>query len=620
MTEIFETSLPVESPVLVFSIVLFTILIAPMVFERLKVPGIIGLIIAGAIIGPNGLHFLNRDGSIVLLGTVGLLFIMFLAGLEIDLNEFKKNKNKSLSFGSLTFLIPMTLGTLAGVYLLNLELMPSLLLASMFASHTLLTYPLIQKLGIVKSRSVNIAVGGTIITDLAALLVLAIIAGMATGDIGSAFWIGLTVKFLLFAFIVLWGFPKVAKWFFKNVAGDNGSKFIFVLCMVFIAAFIAEEAGLEPIIGAFLAGLAMNRTVSTSKNLMGKIHFVGNTLFIPIFLLSVGMLIDYKILFSGPEALLVALTMIVIATFSKWFAAYLTQKFLGFSKNERNIIFGLSNAQAAATLAAVMVGYNLGLLNESILNGTILMILVTCMVSSFVTQNAAKNLAAKQNAEAELEKVFSPLLENFPQVSEIKFDKKNSQWVITDKMEQNNKMLVSAKKKNIDFNEVAASIFSALIKKDKTEVKIFAAAIKIGVLFYTEYARAIMKILKQMGDLYMREFDLLVTKHFEAPDPTRIQFEPKLVKYEENQIQPEQVYNIIDVVEAIKVETKIEIELMHPVVPDLTPADGVVVPEYEIYLNSDKDPVDLRRLSELFDSHTKIFEEEVPVFIENKRK
>lgn len=399
-------TLPLSSPVIIFAILLFIILFAPIFLNKLRIPQLIGLIIAGAIIGPNGFNVLERDSSIQLFGMVGLLYIMFLAGLEIDLADFKKNSSKSIVFGLFTFIIPMGLGIFSGVYILGFSLMASVLLASMFASHTLIAYPIVSKLGVAKNKAVNITVGGTMITDTLALLVLAVIAGMATGELNNEFWIRLSISIIIFGLIVSLVFPIVARWFFKR-NDDNISQYIFVLGLVFLGALLAEIAGIEGIIGAFLAGLALNRLIPHTSPLMNRIEFVGNALFIPFFLIGVGMLIDYRVFFSDLQTIIVAVTMTVVATVSKYIAALLTQKTFKFNNAQRDVIFGLSNAQAAATLAAVLVGYNIilgegsdgfpiRLLNDSVLNGTILMILVTCTTASFIAQRGATKLALEE--------------------------------------------------------------------------------------------------------------------------------------------------------------------------------------------------------------------------------
>ena len=398
LATIFETTLPLTNPVLKFLLILIIILAAPIFLNKIKIPHLLGLIIAGAIIGPFGLNLIERD-SIILSGTAGLLYIMFLAGLEIDIADFKKNTSRSLVFGMYTFIIPMVLGILSGIFILQFSITTSVLLASMFASHTLIAYPLISKLGVVKNKAVTMAVGGTMITDTLALLVLAVIVGMANGEVNSDFWIRLSVSLLAFGLIITILFPIIARWFFKKF-DDNVAQYIFVLAMVFLGATLAELAGIEAIIGAFLTGLALNRLIPHTSPLMNRVEFVGNAIFIPFFLIGVGMLVDYRAFFKDWETLKVAAVMTIIATLAKFLAAWLTQKTYKLSLDERRIIFGLSNAQAAATLAAVLIGYNLQIFDASVLNGTILMILVTCTIASFQAQKGAKNIALSEDLKS----------------------------------------------------------------------------------------------------------------------------------------------------------------------------------------------------------------------------
>jgi Kef-type K+ transport system membrane component KefB/nucleotide-binding universal stress UspA family protein len=350
---------------------------------------------------------MERNSAFTLFGQVGLLYIMFLAGLEIDLAEFKKNSSKSLLFGLYTFLIPMTLGFLSGRYLLGFTVPSSILLASIFASHTLIAYPIISKLGVAKNRAVNITIGGTLITDTLALLVLAGVAGMYSDGVKDHFWLQLGLSVLAMGALVMLVFPIIGRWFFKRF-DDSVSQYIFVLGMVFLAAFLSELAGVDAIIGAFLAGLALNRLVPHTSALMNRIEFVGNALFIPFFLIGVGMLIDYKVFFKDLETIKVAAVITIVAMVAKYAAAWLAQKSFGFSADERRLIFGLSNAHVAAALAVVLVGYNtitgngangepIRLLNESVLNGSIVLIMVTCTVASFVAQKGARNMALMDN-------------------------------------------------------------------------------------------------------------------------------------------------------------------------------------------------------------------------------
>lgn len=400
-------ALPLEDPILKFLVVLIIILSAPLLLNKIKVPHLLGLIIAGAVVGPNGFNILSRDSSIVVTGTTGLLYIMFLAGLEIDLAEFKKNKWKSMGFGAYTFFIPFTIGIAAAHFILDFNWLTSFLFASIFSSHTLISYPLVSKLGVVKNRAVNVTVGGTVITDIATLLVLAIVVGMTTGEVNAAFWTKLSVGIILFAAIVLFGFPIIARWFFKKV-NDKISQYIFVLVMIYLAALLAEVAGIEAIIGAFLAGLALNKLIPHTSSLMNRVEFVGNAIFIPFFLISVGMLIDFNVFFKDFETIKVAFLMIVISIGGKYLASLATQKSFSYTKAEGGIIFGLSSASAAATLATVTVGYNiiigetatgepLRLLDESVLNGSILLILISCTISSFVTQKNGEKLQKADN-------------------------------------------------------------------------------------------------------------------------------------------------------------------------------------------------------------------------------
>ena len=413
-----DFTLPLEDPILKFLLILVIILAAPLILNKLKIPYLLGLIIAGAVIGPHGLNLVLRDSSIILSGTAGLLYIMFLSGLDMDMSDFRRNSWRSLIFGLYTFCVPLGLGILAGYYILGFPIYSSILLAGLFASQTLIAYPIVSKLGIARDKAVTIAVGGTVITDTLALLLLTVIVGMATGNVDDTFWWRLGISVLVCILIIVVLFPIIAHWFFK-LCSDNVSQYIFVLAMVFLGAFLAQLAGLEPIIGAFLSGLALNRLIPKTSPLMNRIEFVGNAIFIPFFLIGVGMLIDYRAFFRDWESLEVAAVMIALITVAKFIAAWLTQKSFRLSKDQRTVIFGLSSAHVAATLAAVMVGYNvilghtpdgepIRLLSESVLNGTILMILATCIVSTFATQRGAHNIAVKNALQTNDEEKSRP--------------------------------------------------------------------------------------------------------------------------------------------------------------------------------------------------------------------
>ncbi|GMQ28685.1 cation:proton antiporter [Algoriphagus confluentis] len=410
-----EFDLPLSHQGVKFFLILLIILLAPLILNRLRIPPLLGLILAGALIGPKGFGLMERDSGILLSGSAGLLYIMFLAGLEIDLDDFRKNSRKSLIFGMYTFLIPMVLGTFTGLYLFGFTMTSSVLLASMFASHTLIAYPIISKLGIAQNRVVNVTVGGTLITDTLALLILAVIIGMSKGEVGLWFWVKLTGSLILFGGLVMYLLPKFGFWFLKKNE-DNVTQYIFVLTLVFLGALLAELAGVEGIIGAFLVGLALNPLIQRTSPLMNRVEFVGNAIFIPFFLISVGMLVDFRVFFSDRETIFIAIVMTVVATLAKYLAALSAQKTLGYTKNERRVMFGLSNAQAAATLAAILIAYNtvigtdefgqpIRLLSEAVLNGTIVMILVTCTIATLEAQRGAQNIIRSNSSLTEKDQI-----------------------------------------------------------------------------------------------------------------------------------------------------------------------------------------------------------------------
>ena len=403
--ELFDLNIhfPVTDPTWIFFLVLIIILFAPMILGRLRIPHIIGMILAGVVVGKYGFNILERDSSFELFGKVGLYYIMFLAGLEMDMDDFKKNRTKGLIFGMFTFLIPMGLGIWSSMSMLDYGFLTSVLLASMYASHTLIAYPIISRYGLSRQRTVSITIGGTAVTVVLALMVLAVICGMYKGeDVGGLFWVLLVAKVVLLFGLIIFLMPRISRWFFRTYE-DAVMQFIFVLAMVFLGGGLMELVGMEGILGAFLAGLVLNRFVPHVSPLMNRLEFVGNALFIPYFLIGVGMIIDVRCLFTEGEALKVAVVMTVVATFSKWLAAWITQKIYGMKKVEGSLIFGLSNAQAAATLAAVLIGHGIimengeRLLNDDVLNGTVVMILFTCIISSVVTERAARKMVTQEN-------------------------------------------------------------------------------------------------------------------------------------------------------------------------------------------------------------------------------
>lgn len=385
--------LPIHEPLLIFTILIGIILLSPFLFRLIGVPDVAAFIIMGVLVGPFGFQILTRDSSIELLGTVGLLYIMFMAGLELDMDKLKLNKKNSFVFGLATFIIPFSMGILMSLYALNLEIQAILLISIMFATHTLVSYPIVRRLGVSKDVSVLTAVGGTIVTDTSVLLMLSII----TQDMGNGSAILEVIKliflFTIYSILVFYTFPLVARWFFRNIKRDRPVHFLFLLFMVCVSSYLAELIGTEPIIGAFLAGLALNRSIPKNSLLMHHIDFVGNVLFIPVFLIGIGMLINVRTLVSGGYLWYVFVILIVTAFVSKWLAAFVSQKILAFNGTQRNLLFGLTCSHAAATIAIIAIGYEKLIIDIDIFNATILVILVSSILASLITEKAGKKLA-----------------------------------------------------------------------------------------------------------------------------------------------------------------------------------------------------------------------------------
>ena len=395
-------TLPVESPVVVFALVALLILLSPVVMARWRLPGTVGLLLAGALLGPHALGVLARDQSFVLFGTVGLLYIMFTAALEIDLAVLKRYRSHSLVFGLLTFAIPQGVGTVVGRYVLGFDWPAAILLASLFASHTLIAYPVASRLGLARNPAVTAAVGGTIITDTLALLVLAVIAGATRGAVDEGFWFRLVGALAAYFALILIGLPLLARWFFRKVGQDGVAEFVFVLATVFGCASLAHLFGSEPVVGAFLAGLALNRLIPHNGALMNRIRFTGDAIFVPFFLLWVGMLLDFQVFATDLRAWAVALGMVGTVVLTKWLAAQATRPLLRYDRDQARVMFGLSVAQAAGTLAATMVGYEIGLFDDAVVNGAILMILVTCIVAPWMVHRHGCELALREDEQQDI--------------------------------------------------------------------------------------------------------------------------------------------------------------------------------------------------------------------------
>ncbi len=380
----------ITEPVPIFLSVMAIILVTPLLLARLKIPHVIGLILAGVAVGPHGFGLLDRDMSFEVFGQVGILYLMFLAGIEIDMYHLKKNLGRGLVFGAFTFGIPLIIGAAVAITVLGMQLPEATLLASMFSAHTLLAYPIVARFGLTRSPAVIIAIAGTIVTVLGSLIVLAGVLGVVRE--GSMMSLLRVLGYLVvYSGGIFYIYPRLTSYFFKKYH-DGIQQFIYVMVMVFLAAALASWIGLEGVFGAFLAGLVLNRFIPARSTLMGRLEFVGNAIFIPYFLIGVGMLIDIKVFTSGWQTIYIAAVMSAVAMFTKWLAAFFTQKVFNLTPVDRSMMYQLSNAHTAVALAVVTIGYSMGLFGVEILNGTVVMILVTCSVSSMGTAAAAARL------------------------------------------------------------------------------------------------------------------------------------------------------------------------------------------------------------------------------------
>lgn len=396
--------MPITDPTWIFFIVLSIILFAPMLLERLHIPSIVGMIFAGILIGPHGVGLLERDGSFELFGKVGLYYIMFLASLEMNLQDVKRIQNRALTLGLLSFAIPMLMGYAANRLVLGFEVAAAVLTAAMYASHTLVSYPIVLRYGLSRLPAVSIAVGGTIVADTLTLLVLAVVGGMFKENVSGWYWLLLVGKVIVLGAVIIYAFPRVGRWFFRRY-DESVVQYVFVLVLVFLGAGMMELVGMEGILGAFLVGIVLNRLIPPSSPLMSHIEFVGNALFIPYFLIGVGMIINLNALVDHEGALVVAAVMVVVGLLSKWLAGWTTGLLFKMRGDDRQLMFGLTSSRAAATLAVVLVGHKIilpdgsRLLGDDVLNGAMVLIVATCVVSSLLTERTARRLVVKRRTQ-----------------------------------------------------------------------------------------------------------------------------------------------------------------------------------------------------------------------------
>ena len=418
---------PITDPTLIFFVVLLMILLSPIIMGRLRIPHIIGMVLAGVLVGKYGLNILGRDASFELFGRVGLFYIMFLAGLEMDMEGLKKNRNRVVVFGMLTFLIPFAMTYFMGVSLLGYLPLASLLLAAIMASNTLIAYPIVGRYGLTRHTSSTLSVGSSMMALFMALIVMASIVNSFHGNGGILFWLLFILKFVAYCVGLIMVIPRVTRWFLRRYS-DAVMQFIFILAVVFLSAALSDAVGLEGIFGAFMSGLILNRFVPKVSPLMNRIEFTGNALFIPYFLIGVGMLINVRLLFAGSKILWVVFCIVFFGTLGKAVAAYLAARIFRMSWLAGHMMFGLTSAHAAGAIAMVMVGRRLEvapgqyLFGDEVLNGIVIMILFTCVISTVITERAAQRLRLQEKEDQNMmknlddEKILIPV--KYPEYSD----------------------------------------------------------------------------------------------------------------------------------------------------------------------------------------------------------
>ena len=418
---------PITDPTLIFFVVLLMILLSPIIMGRLRIPHIIGMVLAGVLVGKYGLNILGRDASFELFGRVGLYYIMFLAGLEMDMEGLKKNRNRVMGFGMLTFLVPFAMTYFMGVSLLGYIPLASLLLAAIMASNTLIAYPIVGRYGLTRHTSSTLSVGSSMMALFMALIVMASIVNSFHGNGGILFWLLFILKFVAYCVGLIMVIPRVTRWFLRRYS-DAVMQFIFILAVVFLSAALSDAVGLEGIFGAFMSGLILNRFVPKVSPLMNRIEFTGNALFIPYFLIGVGMLINVRLLFAGSKILWVVFCIVFFGTLGKAVAAYLAARIFRMSWLAGHMMFGLTSAHAAGAIAMVMVGRRLEvapgqyLFGDEVLNGIVIMILFTCVISTVITERAAQRLRLQEKEDQNMmknlddEKILIPV--KYPEYSD----------------------------------------------------------------------------------------------------------------------------------------------------------------------------------------------------------
>src|SRR5215213_1565123 len=401
-----------NEPVVFFLLIMSIILVTPLLSERVHLPGIIGIILGGMLIGPHGFHLVDAGERIVFLSTIGLVYLMFSAGLEVDINQFMRVRSRSLVFGCLTFLFPQLMGMGLG-RILGLDWLGMILLGSAFASHTLIAFPILTRLGVTRNEAVAVTTGATVLTDIGAFIVLAVVLGAKSGGLSAGYFIQLFGLLSIFTLLITIGLPRLGKYFFQRFSG-RAVEFQFIIVVLFLAALGAELIGVHEVVGAFLAGLAINAMLPRHSPVTGHVLFMGESFFIPVFLLYSGMITDPLSFLKDRQTIVVALGVTVVAYVSKLLASWITARIFKYTKNEFWTAYGLSHAQAAVTIPTLIIGLDSGLFDSTLFNAAILMILLTSITSPLIVQRFGADLQTTVGDEKPsplFERILVPIID-----------------------------------------------------------------------------------------------------------------------------------------------------------------------------------------------------------------
>ena len=408
-----------EGSAFVFTVVGLVVVFGPIVAERLRLPGLLGLLMFGALIGPNMLDVLPRTAGLQAVGSIGVLYLIFLAGLQLDLEAFVRYRVISAGFGLLTAFIPMALG-FGVALLLDIDPRPALLIGSFWASFTLIAYPTVARYGLTKTRPVAAIVGASAITDGVSLVVLALIVGAETGNAsGARLLLEIILGFIvlgIYCFVVV---PKIARWFFTGLGQERTLRYMLVFISLTSSAVVAELVGVEPRIGAFFVGVGLNRLVPNASPLMAVTDFFGNAFFIPTFLISVGLIFDPEVMFVW-STIRLALGFVAALVVGKAIAAWITGRIFGLVKAEVGLLFSMSVAQAAATLAATVIGFDIGLYGSDVVNAVMVVVGVSLILTSIGTNRFAPEVPSPiEERRRAGEAILVPVLSGLDGLSDV---------------------------------------------------------------------------------------------------------------------------------------------------------------------------------------------------------